>query len=269
MTFSCGQCIGCRIDRSRDWAVRCVHESQTHQNNIYITLTYSDQELPSNGSLLKKDFQDFMKALRHQHTGQTIRYFMCGEYGEKNYRPHFHAIIFGLHFTDKKLWQVKNGHNLYRSTKLETIWTKGFSTIGDATWQSAAYVARYIMKKINGPKAVHHYERWDKNGEITDLLPEYTDQSNRPGIGYAWYQKYKHDIFPGDFVPMNGKKYPVPRYYDKLLERENPDLLAAIKKEREERAQLQKNKENSTPERLGVREICKEQQLSSLKRDAI
>ena len=162
----CGQCIGCKLERSKQWAIRCVHEASMHQDNSFITLTYNDEHLPENGQLVKKDFQKFMKRLRKK-CGK-VRYYQCGEYGsqyddqgnkitdslnrELLGRPHFHACLFGLDFPDKELWTVRNGINLYRSPTLEKIWKKGYSSIGNVTFESAAYVARYITKKLNGDK---------------------------------------------------------------------------------------------------------------------
>lgn len=153
----CGQCVGCRLERSRQWAIRCVHESKLHKDNCFITLTYNDANLPSDKSLHYYDFQCFMKRLRKQYPGSKIRYYMCGEYGENFGRPHFHACIFGFNFDDLKLWKVQNKQKLYRSKKLEKLWDKGHSSVGTVTFESAAYVARYIMKKVTGDAAKNHY----------------------------------------------------------------------------------------------------------------
>ena len=138
----CGQCIGCRLEKSRQWAIRCVHEAQMHEENCFITLTYNKESLPADGSLRKRDFQLFMKRLRKE-CGEGIRYYMCGEYGAKYERPHYHICLFGYDFKDKYIWDERDKVPLYRSTKLEKLWTLGFSTIGEVTFQSAAYVAPY------------------------------------------------------------------------------------------------------------------------------
>ena len=171
-TVACGQCVGCRLERSRQWAIRCVHESQMHEQNCFITLTYSDEFLPENGSLQLKHFQDFMKRLRF-HVGGGIRFFHCGEYGEENGRPHHHAIIFNHDFADKKVWKTNNGVVLYRSKILEELWPYGFATVGCVSFESAAYVARYITKKVNGDMADSHY---------LGREPEYITMSRRPGV---------------------------------------------------------------------------------------
>lgn len=164
----CGQCVGCRLERSRQWAVRCVHESKLHAENCFITLTYdskkappldveNDQKLPSDISLYYRDFQLFMKRLRKRFPEKKIRFYMCGEYGENFGRPHFHACIFGHNFDDLVHWQTRNKVPLYRSKTLEELWPYGYSSVGTVTFESAAYVARYIMKKVTGEAAELHY----------------------------------------------------------------------------------------------------------------
>lgn len=153
----CGQCVGCRLERSRQWAVRCVHESQMHKENCFITLTYAPEHLPADQSLHYRDFQLFMKRLRKRFSGKVIRFYMCGEYGENFGRPHFHACLFGHNFDDLTLWKVQNKQKLYRSKTLEELWPFGHSSVGTVTFESAAYVARYIMKKVTGEAAELHY----------------------------------------------------------------------------------------------------------------
>jgi len=157
VSLPCGQCVGCRLERSRQWAVRCVHESQLHKENCFITLTYAPEHLPQNSSLDYRDFQLFMKRLRKRFTGKSIRFYMCGEYGENFGRPHFHACIFGHNFDDLKLWKTQNDVPLFRSKTLEELWPFGHSSVGTVTFESAAYVARYIMKKVTGDAAAEHY----------------------------------------------------------------------------------------------------------------
>lgn len=146
----CGQCIGCRLERSRQWALRCVHEASLHDENCFITLTYDPEHLPiyfrddgpALGTLCKEDFQNFMKRLR-ERIGTKIRFFHCGEYGEQLGRPHYHAIIFGYDFADKTPIEVSDGgHNQFVSEMLTEVWGKGRCTIGAVTFDSAAYVAR-------------------------------------------------------------------------------------------------------------------------------
>jgi len=185
----CGRCIGCRLEYSRQWAVRCVHEASLYDENSFLTLTYSPENLPSNGSLVKRDLQLFFKRLRKSLPEKKIRYFACGEYGDRNGRPHYHVCLFNHNFRDRYLYTVRDGVALYRSESLERLWPAGFSTIGDVTFESAAYVARYTMKKFKGDEdeKKKHYEICDsETGEIHDLLPEFAIMSRRPGIGSGW-----------------------------------------------------------------------------------
>lgn len=250
-TLPCGQCIGCRLERSRQWAIRCMHEAQMHQNNCFITLTFSPEALDKRRhawSLDVRDFQKFMKRLRKKY-GKNIRFYHCGEYGEKNGRPHYHACIFGFDFPDKELWKItETGHRLYTSASLEKLWPHGFSTIGDVTFESAAYVARYIMKKINGDMAKSHYayDLYDEQtGELIieeTLKPEYTTMSRRPGIGGQWFKNFIDDVYPHDFVVVNGKKMKPPKFYDNQLKLSRPYEFDEIKSIRKENM-LKKQKE--------------------------
>ena len=253
----CGQCRGCRLERSRQWAMRCVHEASLYEENCFITLTYSDEWLPSDGSLNKKHFQDFMKRLRSRFVGRRIRFFHAGEYGSRYRRPHYHACLFNFDFEDKKLFKRDNGVSLYTSDVLDSVWKFGFCSVGSLTFESAAYVARYIMKKVTGDAAAEHYLGCDDfTGELTELAPEYTTMSRRPGIGREWYERFAGDVFPGDDVVLRGRRMRPPRFYDCLYEAENPEDFARIKADRV-RASL-RGKDDCTPERLAVRERCQE-----------
>lgn len=207
VSVPCGQCRFCRLEKSRQWAIRCAHEASLNVANSFITLTYSNAHLPPDGSLNLRHFQLFMKRLR-KRLG-PVRFFHCGEYGALNLRPHYHACLFGLEFEDKILHKIdkKTKIPLYKSEILSELWPFGFSTIGDVTFESAAYCARYITKKITGPPAEAHYQNIDQEtGEIHQLKPEYTTMSRRPGIGRAWFDKYKSDLYPDDFIILRGKK---------------------------------------------------------------
>lgn len=263
----CGQCIGCRLERSRQWAVRCVHEASLYKSNCFITLTYSDEHLPSDRSLDVSHFQKFMKRLRKKY-GKNIRFFHCGEYGEQLGRPHYHACIFGFDFPDKVLWKTTSqGLNLYVSDSLNKLWGNGYATIGDVTFESAAYVARYVLKKVTGDAAASHYQVIDfETGEISCLKPEYVTMSRRPGIGRGWYDKYGTDVHPSDvMVIRGGVKVRAPRYYDGLYEVIDPNGMDKIRAKRCREGK--KYVDNSTPERLDVREQCLEAKLTKLKRN--
>jgi len=265
VTLPCGQCIGCRLEHSRQWAIRCVHEAQMHEQNCFITLTYADEHLPPGNTLRLDHWQKFMKRLRKHH-GHRIRFYHCGEYGTHHGRPHYHACLFGHQFADKKLWRQSRENPLYRSPSLEKLWPFGFSTIGDVTFQSAAYVARYIVKKVTGEKAEQHYQWADADtGEIHQQRPEYTTMSRRPGIGKAWLDKYTPDVYPGDYIVLNGKKLKPPKYYNGQYEIDYPSDFAKIKRRRKEASKLHEH--DQTPDRLKVKEIVKKAQLNQLKRN--
>jgi len=264
LTLPCGQCIGCRLERSRQWAVRCLHESQLHSRNCAITLTYDDQHLPDRGSLRYSDFQLFMKRCR-KRLG-PFRFFMCGEYGETTFRPHYHALFFGMDFPDMRfLKKTAAGSDLYTSETLDSLWDAGFASIGQLNFESAAYVARYVTKKVTGKAADDHYRRTDlETGECYWLEPEFLRMSLKPGIGSGFFFKYGEDVYPRDYVVVNGSKAKPPRYYDKLLE--------AVDSERFEDVKLARQNNNdpfhpdSHSDRLRVREICTRARLSFKKR---
>lgn len=264
MQISCGQCIGCRLEKSRQWALRCVHEASRYDHNSFITLTYDDYHLPDDGNLKLRDFQLFMKRLR-KTLPYKIRYFHCGEYGDNFSRPHYHAILFNHDFHDKLLYKVTdNGEKLYTSPTLEKIWGKGFAPIGSVTFDSCAYVSRYCTKKIIGKKADEHYSEIDIiTGEVFKKTPEYASMSN--GIGKNWYKTYQSDVYPSDFIILNGLKMKPPKYYDYLLEKESPVSLSKIKNLRKEAAK--KFADNNTYERLRVREEIQTIRAHKLKRN--
>ncbi len=250
----CGKCIGCRLERSRKWAMRCVMEASLHEENSFITLTYDEEHLPPSASLVPRDLSLFWKRFR-KAIGKPIRYFACGEYGERTQRPHYHAIIFGHQFEDRELWQktqeqiisaspvdVSSSPSLYQSSLLSDCWSLGFGSVGDVTFESAAYVARYCLKKITGPAAEAHYHGRE---------PEFVRMSNRPGIAAGWFEKYGADVYPSDQCFARGVPCKPPRYFDKLFELTSPDAFANLKCVRRALAQ---SKEDESPERLDTLE---------------
>jgi len=263
LTIPCGKCIGCRLERSRQWAVRCIHEAQLWPNNCFITLTYAPEHLPPNGTLVLAHFQKFMKRLRKKY-GSNIRFFHCGEYGTKFARPHYHACLFNFDFDDKKFWKVKNGQKLYISAALSDLWPFGWATVGSVTFESAAYVARYILKKINGDLAENHYSFVDCDGVVRHRLPEYVTMSRRPGIAAGWFEKYGSDVFPSDEVIVRGKSCRPPRFYDNRLKAVDPSAFELLHMKRLKIAR--KHLDNSTPERLVIRHEVKRAHLKKLPR---
>lgn len=264
----CGKCIGCRLEKSRQWAIRCVHESSMYDNNCFITLTISDEySLPSKRglcegnprSLYKEDFQRFMKRLRKRF-GSGVRYFHCGEYGSKGGRPHHHACLFNFDFSDKEFWSCRGDVKLYRSRTLEELWPFGISTIGDVNFESAAYVARYCLKKYVSNK----YNPSGKEDHYAGCNPEYITMSRRPGIGASFYEKFKSDIYPSGFVVVRGGiKCRPPEYYERKYDLTNHEDLVRIKSMVEPKVL---DNPNNSPDRLRVREELKMLTVAQLKR---
>lgn len=256
----CGKCVGCRLERSRQWAIRCVHEAQLHEENCFITLTFSDEYLDPKGSLVRADFQKFMKRLRKKFKGKKIRYMHAGEYGEKTGRPHHHAILFGIDFQDKKYHNTRNGHRVYTSQTLEEVWGKGLSEIGDVTFESAAYVARYCCKKQNEKQDFLTKEKELKDGRIK----EYNTMSRKPGLASDWLKKYGNtDVWNDDTIVIRGMKMKPPKFYSKNYELTNPKEFSIIKAQRKRKAV--DNKDNRW-ERLPAREKCQQARFKQLVR---
>lgn len=270
MQIPCGQCIGCRLDRARSWATRIMHERHEHDLACFLTLTYNDHYLPKDKSLDKRHMQLFFKRLRKYHhynnpDAPKLKYYMCGEYGGNTNRPHYHAIVFGLDFADKRKHNKgKRGDQIYTSAKLNELWGMGYCWIGSATRQSAGYVARYCLKKVNGERAVEHYQTVNtETGEISQVIPEYMACSQ--GIGLAHFEQYHAQMYLRDSCIVEGKETPIPKYYDRKLESINPTLMEHIKNRRKEKALLRKD--DNTPDRLAVRKIIREQKVNLLKRE--
>lgn len=301
----CGRCIGCRLEYSRQWAIRCMHEGQLYDNNCFLTLTYDEDNLPDSNSLYHRDFQLFMKTLRKEFVPKNpynkklapktyeyfrrkywIRYYMCGEYGQQCSkcksneldcicssgfeaelgRPHYHVCLFNFDFPDKQVAEQngKKGDILYNSKILEKHWPYGFCNIGSLTWESAAYVARYITKKITGDNAHDHYQSIDLlSGESRNILPEYTRMSRDPGIAKPWYEKFKGDLEKG-YITVNGKKVSPAKYYDKCMEIDDWSLLDHLKDLRKQKAMEMTHL--NTPERLATKEYIKLRKTKQLKR---
>ena len=262
LELPCGQCVECRLARSREWATRCMLETKDHKNNYFITLTYNNDNLPKGnginidtgeifevGTLKPKDLQDFMKRLRitweRKYNITNIRYYACGEYGEQYARPHYHAIIFGLPIFDLKPdHRSKKGNMNYRSDEIEKIWGKGRIAIGTVTWDSCAYTARYVMKKQTG-KGKEEYKK------IIGVEPEFVRMSRRPGIARNYYEQHKKNIYECDEIWISTRKgvqkVKPSKYYDKLFDIEEHEELEEIKRKRRANADItQQQIERST-----------------------
>jgi len=263
--LKCGQCIGCRIERARSWTIRLLHEGQMHDRNAFITLTYDDEHLPADGSLDVEHWKKFAKRVR-KRLGK-MRFYHIGEYGPSTRRPHYHACIFGQDFQNPELpWQQQDKKGfVWRSPILEELWTQGNSTIGPFNEQTASYCAKYVISKPKGEHAESYYERLDPStGEVWAVKPEYSTMSLKPGIGAKWLEKYKNDVYPDDGIVHDNKHYRPPKYYDDLVERDDPELLEKLKSKR--KSHIKTNASNNTPQRLETRERVKEKLATTFKK---
>lgn len=265
LTLPCGRCAGCRIEKVRDWGTRIAHEATLHEENCFVTLTYSDELLPDDYSINKRDLQLFFKRLRKSLQPKKIRYYACGEYGDKGGRPHYHAIIFGYRPQDAVQWRQGRNYWNYRSETLETLWGLGHVEFSDVTSANGSYVAGYALKKMRGSKDPDKYLRAHPiTGEVHEVLPEFAVMSTKPGIGQGWFDQFEMDAFPSDFVTIDGKRRPVPKaYVRKLKERfqhkgANAEALlpvddAKLYADRKKRFALE-HQEDNTQARRDVRE---------------
>lgn len=295
----CGKCIGCRLDYSRQWADRCMLELQYHDSAYFVTLTYDDAHVPTHWypdpdtgdafpslSLDKRDLQLFLKRLRAR-TGQKIRFFGCGEYGTHTFRPHYHIILFGLQLDDLvPFGPSRQGYQYYTSDTITKAWSiyhhadsdnpcgtfepLGFTLVGACTWETCAYTARYVTKKVNGPMADFYRKH--------NIVPEFAEMSRKPGIARQYYDEHKETLY--DYKTINistedgGRKIYPPRYYDKLFDVDFPEQMAEIKEVRKKLA-AEKVKAVAAQhtydelQYLGVQEENKQESIKALRRDII
>lgn len=295
----CGRCDGCRLKYSQSWAARCMMELHDHDSAYFVTLTYNDQFIPrawyidrEDGqehlslTLRKRDFQLFMKRLRFAFPNDSIRFFAAGEYGDNTWRPHYHAIIFGLHLTDLVPHsESPEGFQYYFSPSFQRVWSQqvdllgdrdktcpyqemGFALVAPVTWETCAYVSRYTMKKLRGAER-HFYADFN-------LEPPFSLMSSKPGIGRHYYDTHP-DLYDFNFINIStekgGRKFTQPRYFDKIFEVEHPERMEEIKFARERvakaaaHARLRQTTYNFL-DMLAVQESSKKSQIKSLKRDS-
>lgn len=279
-----GICIHCRLKHSLQWGLRVALESTLYENNSFITLTYSPKSLPKHGFLDYSAPVLFMKRLR-EYYGSGIRSFGCAEYGEKFSRPHYHICLLNHDFSDKKIvgnsqanWgKLKRENPIFHSEKLQDLWPYGHTTIGTLTLESAAYVARYCTKKIGGKDSEAHYEFIDESsGEILKRPPEkLVCPSMRRGLGFPYYEKFGQYIRDHDRVNFGGRSYPVPKYFDSLTEKIDPDRFEEIKEMRRRNGRIATDKLRKDAadggindfQRLLTIERCQELSFKLLKRN--
>lgn len=253
ISIPCGRCSGCRLEHSRQWALRCMHEKRLHTDSCFITLTYDNAHLPKDGSVSVRELQLFMKRLRKIY-GTGLRFFACGEYGEKTNRPHYHVLLLNERFADARPLRLlsKSENPLSQSDTLSRLWTAGSHAIGEVTFDSCAYVARYCMKKITGKPAQDHYKGRE---------PEFITMSRRPGIGAGYFEKYNSEMYTHDNVIVNGVPSSLPRFYDNRYAARNDTCearLALLKIQR--RRKLNRADRGTT--RLRIREVVALAKLS-------
>lgn len=286
----CGKCMPCRLDHSMQWAARISAESQLYSANCFLTLTYDDAHLPENGHLVLKHLQDFKKRFRQKYAGvdpvpgvrlkhnqkNPIRTYDCGEYGEELGRPHYHMAVLNfrpydlIHVTTNKL-----GNKLYSSKSIEKLWGHGMVRIGDLTVESAAYVARYCTKKINGAMKESHYRQVDPvTGELNWKPQEFATMSRKPGIGVPFFDKYESDFYGGRMHFINGRgkhlQRKTPRTIEAKLAKIHPDLVEELKAQRISylKTYQQTYPEEFTPERRAVKAEVFAAQTNSVQRKA-
>lgn len=253
IVLPCGQCIGCRIYRAQSWALRVMHEAEFHDRTSFITLTYDKRHLPANGSLVVSDWQLFAKAVRY-HVG-PFRFYACGEYGDRTGRPHFHAALFGADFADDRIRIPRSmGSPLYLSGLLSRCWKRGHVSVGELSYDSAEYVARYVCSKLTGDLAKERY------GE---RRAPFNVMSRNPGIGSQWFEKYMSDVYPEDECRIGKRRFRPPRFYDERLAGSEPDLFSSLKAKRHAAAVIRRPEEVNDAEReLKRREAFHERRLA-------
>lgn len=258
--IACGQCMECRLNKARDKANQLMLEKKnwTEDTCWFITLTYSDEWLPTHTSvnketgekiegisLSKKDAQNFIKKLRRHYEYHNqligIRYFLCGEYGSQFGRPHYHLIVFNLPLDQKQLvtYKDENGNRIWKHAELQKIWNKGFVSVGRVTWESCCYVARYITKKQYGKTAEWYYSSQGK-------IPEFTLQSKKPPLGQKFLEEHIEELLYTDKIPIANKKtaelIKPPKSMDYQIKKKYPNYMRNTVQERRQRNAEEANK---------------------------
>lgn len=253
----CGKCIGCRLDYSREWANRGYLESKLWKQNFFVTITYNEDNIniPEwiedqdgytydndgtwTGTLVPKHLTQFIKNVRQimkrEHNQDNIRFMACGEYGTETERPHYHIIFFNLKLPIEDLYNPRIIHKeiYYQSHIIERAWKYGISNVSECSWNTIAYTARYITKKINGPNSLQEYS---EKGQIK----EFFRVSRMPGIGEGYYQKHWKEIYEKDEIIIKNKQGIIsckpPKYFDELYKKDHPNEWKELQWKREREA---------------------------------
>jgi hypothetical protein len=234
LKFRCRKCLSCQITKRQEWAMRCTLELDNWEEASFLTLTFSNDNVPKHGVNVS-DIQKFMKYLRKEIYPKKVKYMACGEYGTgKGSRkwfehPHYHIILFGYDFPDKEIHSLskKSNEPLYTSKLLDKCWkNQGMAMIGEVTHASASYVAGYIHKKFNNTceKELEHYGVLD-DGVVRGK--EFNCSSK--GLGQSYYDKYKAQLHNHDYIIYQGKKYGLPEYYNYLIKKEDKEKYDELK----------------------------------------
>lgn len=249
----CGKCVGCRLERARFWAVRCMLERKCHEVACFVTLTYDNEHMPHDGNLDKVALRNFWKRLREKLSPVRIRYFAAGEYGSKTYRPHYHAIIFGWSPLDlERIGRSSLGDYYYTSRILADVWQNGQVVVGECTYQSCGYVARYCLKG------------WSKeNTMLGGRVRPFVVMSRSPGIGGKYYDDYKRSLAGNDTVVVDGRRSILPRFFVEKIKVDYPELYAIL---HDRRLRNALNRPSDSPERLAAREEYRKLKVAKLER---
>lgn len=254
----CGKCIGCRLRRAQDWGNRVMHELKHSGLSSFITLTYDDEHLPPGGTLRVDDLQRFWKRLRKKHG--RIRYFACGEYGERTNRPHYHAIAFG-YWPEHRVSLPRQGLPLYRSRDLEELWPYGHSSFGEVTRENAVYIAKYTLGK------------YDDQGQLKDFggrTVPYLTMSLRPGIGHNYAREHARALARFDGIRLRGGHLAaLPRYYETVMDRYDPSLARGLKTRRVEKARAHLDDTPNDAPLPGQKEQVTLSRVNATKRSAV
>jgi len=255
----CGKCVGCMDMRARSWATRCMNEASLHEQNCFVTLTYADEYLPLDGKLCLRDVQLFLKRLRKCY-GAGIRYFLCGEYGPNGDRPHYHLVVFGFDFPDKRpVKLLVHDWKQFSSESLDKLWGQGFTSVGPVTLESVRYVTRYCLKKAS--EVIGECLQVSRPASDNER-PMLCTMSRRPGIGKKWIDKFYKDAYPSDFLIEAGRKVRVPRFYDVVYGKMPNNCLEDIKLKRIEKGA----KHVESRDRLMVKMRVLQSKLNRLRR---
>ena len=194
-----------------------MHESTVNSPAWFVTLTYDNENLPHNGSLEPADPRNFLKRLRRRIPGR-IQYYLCGEYGDLTQRPHYHAVLLGADFPDRRLLRGTGPGQVWTSDILDRAWSHGLCEFSAVTFASCSYVTGYVRKKVRKQDDPDHYLRFHpETGELHEMVPEFARMSRNPAIGLTWLKKYWRDVYPRDHVTVDGRKFKPPRYYDRAM----------------------------------------------------